>query len=122
MDTPRKKILPLKSIVIKEEDIQHIKQFFTHFNVPMPEKLAKIVNNYDPNTFSLRDQEYLRAALTESIVYMRDVVKHELFTPKECDPLIEHCRASLFDIEFNLQMEEALSTNYDVESDDDKSN
>ena len=98
-------------VVITKDDIKNITDFFTHFQIDIPDRLQGNLENYNQDKFTLDEQEKLKIALCEAITHSQ----HELFKDELFKSVVEKTKKIAYDAEFERQVEDALTE--DQESD-----
>jgi hypothetical protein len=96
-------------VVINEEDIKNIEDFFNHFRIDIPDFLKSELDTYrsSPDTYGIDNQEKLKAELAHAIV----ASDHELFKDKLFENVVKNCTKCWFDTQFDRDLESGLSDN-----------
>lgn len=90
-------------VIVTEQDIQIIDDLFTSFKIPMSPKLKAELSKFrsSPETYTIKDQEKLRAYLAHSIVYTdHDLFNSEIFTTN----IKDKCEKEWFEAQFYLDL------------------
>lgn len=92
-----------KKVVITPEDCAGAAEFWTHFEVPMPEGLKKAFEDFTKDP-SFLNQNAIRLEISRAIAYTdHDAFKDEMF--KE---VVEECKAVEYDMGFDIDLEKTL--------------
>lgn len=94
-------------IVISEDDISNVEQFFSHFDIAMPERLEKELKVFKQKgkKYAIEDQHNLKIALVKAVIDVEhDLLKDEIF-----DSVKSSCQETWYNAQFDNLMEEALS-------------
>ena len=100
-----------KKVVVNQEDIQNIEDFFKHFRIPIPNYLQQQIDVFkqDPNNYTYDKQCVLKSELAHAI----SESDHELFKDELFSNVIKNCAKEWYDTQFNRDLESALSENQD---------
>lgn len=102
-------------VVLTIDDVKNIREFYTHFQVPMSEELKKVLDHWENTPFdkiTFDDQKRLRAFLAQSI----SSSEHALIKDQVFSGIVNLCGKAWYDEQFDLDLEEVL-TNKDQSSD-----
>ena len=93
-----------RKVVITPEDCQGAAEFWTHFEVPMPEGLKTAFEGFakDP---TFENQDKVRLEISRAIAY----TQHDAFRDEMFKEVVEECRAVEYDMGFNEQLEKELT-------------
>jgi len=97
-----------KKVVLTDQDIKLVEDFYSSFKIPMSGELEDIIKTFKTKgeKFTVRDQELFRIAIAGSILYTdHPLFNSDIFTKN----IKESCEAELFESRFNLDVEEELS-------------
>jgi hypothetical protein len=90
-------------LVLTPEDVQSAAEFWTQFEIPMPDELKKAFQNFVDSP-SIDTQNELKLQLTKTIGFSdHDAFKDELF-----QEIAEECRHVAYGMSFNKDLEESL--------------
>jgi len=93
----------VKKVVITPEDCQGAAEFWTHFDVPMPDALKLAFEKFgkDP-TFEHQDE--IRIELCRAIAY----TQHDAFKDEMFKEVVEECKSVEYDMGFDKELEKEL--------------
>lgn len=103
-----------RKVVINAEDIKNIREFSSHFQIPMSPFLKAEVDKFEQlgAKYSFEDQKRLRAFIANWMIES----KHALFQ----DPIFENIRQmsseAWFEEQFHMDLEAVLSESSEEES------
>jgi hypothetical protein len=90
-------------LVLTPEDVQGAAEFWTQFEIPMPEELKKSIENFIKSP-SIETQNEFKLQLTKTIGFSEhDAFKDELF-----QEIVEECRNVTYEMTFNKDLEKTL--------------
>jgi hypothetical protein len=94
-----------RKVVITPEDCQGAAEFWTHFEVPMPEELKLAFDTFaaDP---TFENQDKIRLTIARAIAY----TPHDAFRDEMFKEVVEECKAVEYDMGFDQNLEAALLT------------
>jgi hypothetical protein len=100
-----------QKVVVGNEDIKNIEEFFDHFHIPIPQylrdELDKFKNN--PGAYTVDMQKKLKTELAHAVVSS----DHELLKDEVFGRIINNCDKEWFDTQFNRDLEDALTDDED---------
>ena len=90
-------------VVINQEDIKNIEDFFNHFRIPIPTFLKSELDVFrnSPDDYSYDKQCKLKSELAHAIVDS----DHELFKDDLFKNVIKNCNKEWFDTQFDRDLE-----------------
>ena len=93
-----------KKVVITPEDCQGAAEFWTHFDVPMPEGLKLAFETFaaDP---TFENQNKIRLEISRAIAY----TQHDAFKDEMFKEVVEECKAVEYDMGFDQELEKTLT-------------
>ena len=92
-----------EKLVLTPEDVQGAAEFWTQFEIPMPEELKKSIKDFVSNP-SVQTQNEFKLQLTKTIGFSdHDAFKDELF-----QEIVEECRKVTYEMTFNKDLESTL--------------
>lgn len=96
-----------RKVVLNAEDIKNVREFSSHFQIPMPETLKVEVDKFEKlgKNYSFEDQKKLRAYIANWMI----ASSHALFK----DPIFDNIRTmsneAWYEEQFHMDLEEILS-------------
>jgi hypothetical protein len=92
-------------VAITPEDCSGAADFWTHFEVPMPQELRNAFAEFakDP---SFKNQCAVKLQVCKAIGY----TEHEAFTDEMFKEIVEECRSVTYDMGFDQSLENTLTT------------
>lgn len=99
--------LNLRKVVMTADDIKNITEFFSHFKIPIPDPLQKMLNKFNesPGTFTFDDQIRLRAYIAHTMVSS----DHPLLTDKVFGNIRANCDKAWYEAQFEMDAEEIFA-------------
>lgn len=99
--------LNLQKVVVTNDDVKNIEEFFNHFKIEMPDSLKQVIEKFKdtPDSFSFDDQIKLRSFLAHTICSST----HPLLTDKVFDNIRKNCERAWFDAQFDFDVEDVFS-------------
>jgi hypothetical protein len=94
-------------VVITHEDVKNVKDFFSHFNIPLAEYLTTTLNeieNAEEVTLELQDK--MRINIARAIFES----EHEIFKDDLFSEVIPNCEKAWFDAQFSQDFEDAMTS------------
>ena len=96
----------LTEVVITKEDAKNIREFFSHFDITLPDFLSKQIQDITDNErISLEQQNILRVAIARAI----SESDHEIFKDQLFEEVIPNCDRVWFDHKFSEDFEVAMA-------------
>ena len=109
MDAPEK-----KEVVISEDDIKNVRNFFSQFNSPVPQYLEDSLNDYTENSdsYTIEQQNQLRVSIARSILdakengsdLLKDILANEVWKG-----VMSNCQDAHFSAQFDETVVEELT-------------
>lgn len=96
-----------RRVVVNQEDVKNIEDFFNHFRIPIPDFLKTQLDKFknSPESYTYDDQCLLKTELARAIASS----DHELFKDELFTNVLNNCSKEWYDAQFNRDLEEALS-------------
>lgn len=94
-----------KKVVITPEDCAGAAEFWTHFEVPMPEALKLAFDNFSKDP-CFENQDKIRLEISRAIAY----TQHDAFKDEMFKEVVEECKAVEYDMGFDQLLEKELIT------------
>jgi hypothetical protein len=101
-----------RKVVITPEDVAGARDFWTHFEVPIPVELTNAFDNFCKNP-TLENQDEIKLQITRAIGH----TKHEAFQDEMFKEIVAECQNVEYDMAFDRQLESTLTTP-DLEAED----
>jgi len=92
-----------RKVVISPEDVAGARDFWTHFEVPMPDALAAAFDAFTKNP-TLENQDEIKLQITHAIGH----TEHEAFQDEMFKEIVAECRNVNYDLMFDRQLETTL--------------
>jgi hypothetical protein len=94
-------------VVINDEDLKHIEDFFNHFEIPMHDRLKARIQEFrdDPAGYTVLQQKRLRQEMSHAIVN----TDHPLLQDELFSYLRANCAHDDYHAQFDRDIEEALT-------------
>jgi len=94
-------------VVINQEDIKNIEDFFNHFRIEIPEFLSKELQVFkdNPAEYNYDKQCKLKSELAHTIVSS----DHELFKDELFKNVLGNCNKEWFETQFNRDLESTFT-------------
>jgi hypothetical protein len=93
-----------QTVSISAEDLKHIRDFFTHFNIKMPATLSTALDAFAAEQ-SYENQDRIRIELAATMYE----VDHPIFKDELFKSVIENSSRILYDARFGRQLEGELT-------------
>ncbi len=94
-----------ESVVLTQEDMRNVREFFNHFNITIPTYLDKIIKRVESEeTITLESQKIFKTILARTI----SESEHELFKDSLFEEIIPECEKEWYDAQFRQDFEEAM--------------
>ncbi len=97
-----------RKVVITPEDCSGAADFWTHFEVPMPEELKNAFKRFAENP-SIETQDEVKMEVCRAIGY----TDHDAFNDEMFKEIVEECRNVTYDMQFDKNLTETLTTSED---------
>ena len=96
-----------KQVVLGNEDIKNIEEFFGHFNIVIPEQLKARIDIFKKSGggYTVEQQTELKIELARAVINS----DHELLKDEVFGRIMDNCDKEWFDAQFTRDIEEALS-------------
>lgn len=98
----------LKDVVISQDDIRNLRDFFTHFKVEVCPELEDVLKRWESkekNALTPQDQEDLRVAICVNMMKSN----HKMFKDELFAPILKNSEKIVFDATFKSELEDQLS-------------
>jgi hypothetical protein len=103
-----------KEVVISEDDIKNVRNFYQQFNSPIPQHLEDQLNEFtnSKDNYTVEQQQKLKVSIARSILEAReegsplikDILQNEVW-----DGVVQNCRDCHFDAQFDEDVVEEFS-------------
>lgn len=100
-----------RKVVISPEDCAGARDFWTHFEVPMPPELAAAFDAFQKNP-TLANQDEIKLQITAAIGH----TDHEAFNDEMFKEIVAECRNVNYDLSFDKSLEGTLGREGDNEA------
>lgn len=96
-----------KAPITSKDDIDNIEHFFNHFEVKMPEYLQQQIKVWkdDPDNYTTRDEEELRAAVSHALL----TTKHKILKADVWKGILINADETYYNAQFDKDLEAALT-------------
>ena len=94
-----------RKVVITPEDVAGAADFWTHFEVPMPDALRAAFDEFSKNP-TIENQDAVKLEITKAI----STTDHEAFKDEMFKEIVEECRNVAYDMSFDKDLESKLGT------------
>jgi uncharacterized protein (DUF1786 family) len=96
-----------ESVVLTQEDMRNVREFFNHFNIDMPEYLDKTILSVEKeNEITLQSQKNFKTSLVRAI----SESNHELFKDSLFEEIVPECEKEWYEAQFSQDFEAAMSS------------
>lgn len=95
-----------KQVVISPDDCRAAMDFWTHFNIPVPQNLTDAVSLF-ANDPSVENQDKVKLEVCRAIA----ATDHEAFKDEMFLKIVEECLGVTFEMQFDKDLEETLTEN-----------
>ena len=94
----------LKKVVISADDCRATLDFWTHFDIPIPQGLSEAVESFSKEQ-TLENQDKVKLEICKAIA----TSDHEAFKDEIFSKIVEECANVSFEMQFDKDLEETLS-------------
>ena len=92
-----------EEVVISEEDIKNVNDYFEHFSIDMPTKLAESLKRFKANP-TLKNQKYFKLQMCNTIKGS----KHESFQDEMFAPVKVTAEKARYELQFEFDVDDEL--------------
>lgn len=98
----------VNKVVINQEDIKNVEDFFNHFRIEIPKFLQAELDVFkdDPESYNLDKQAKLKSELAHAIVSS----DHELFKDDLFVNVMKNCNKEWYDTQFDRDINDVFSS------------
>lgn len=93
-----------KSIVISPDDCRVALDFWTHFNIPVPQNLADAVDSFAKDS-TLENQDKVKLEICKAIA----AAEHEAFKDEMFLKIVDECISVTYEMQFDKDLEDTLT-------------
>lgn len=97
-----------RQVVLTHDDIKNIREFYTHFQIPLTDELTKALEHWEKTPIeqiTFEDQKRLRAYLAHAI----STSEHQLIKDQVFSNIVTLCSKAWYEEQFDLDLEEVLT-------------
>lgn len=91
-------------VAISKEDIGNVRNFFSLFEIPMPDRLKEALERFEKEE-TVYNQNQVRIALCEAMV----TSNHEAFKDQLFSPAVDNSTKILYESNFDKDLEDTLT-------------
>ena len=102
-----------KEVVISEDDVKNVRNFFSQFNSPIPSHLEESLNDFTNNSdsYTIEQQGQLKVSIARSLLeakeggsdLLKDILSNEVW-----DGVMNNCQEAHFNAQFDETVVEEL--------------
>ena len=94
---------PESNVTISKEDVKNTRDFFKHFNIPLPVYLENVLQVIDSaEKISVEQQANMKTMISRALVENRD---HDLLKDELFEEVLPNCEKEWFDKQFEEDFE-----------------